>query len=579
MDNGKEVSLSDSNSNGGREKPIALQKPDSFAASLQMESELNAIRFYKDEKPLAPPPPPAATTRDYLRILFRHKGMILAAFVAVMASLFVGLELMTPVYEARVKMLISGEKQVQAPYYRDIGGYRNVPIVLTQSELVNTYPIIQYAAKALNFYGRPLNYEKNFSSKLKGFLIDWKARRLQARLDRFPPERRQAMLQRISEEQLKSSIKVQPIRDTNIFTITFKDFSPSLAAAGANVISRSYTIFDLEQQLAELQLKYGDKHSAIVELKDSIERMSRNLNGAPLSNIEAIGPASVKILEQAVPPLEPVRLPRSLILFAGAFASLFLGMLLAFLFDYLDPTFKGPQDVESYLDVPLLGSVSKAGSNGNGSRRPGSPLLTRSYQNLADHIYLLSKHKNLRTILVTSAGPQDETGRILFNICTYLAQEGSRRFLLVDANLRHPQVHKAFNISNRTGLIDVLNGNTPFQEASVNLGSNLTILPGGVAQSNPVALMDSPGMSKLIKDAPMIYDVTFINCPNIQDYRDAYVLSPYVDGVVLVINEKEARRHSIRSIVNSLESMGANIIGVILGNRSYEIPRVIYERV
>src|SRR5687767_4054102 len=135
-------------SNGDREK--ALQKSDSSgyiatdplnrAASL-VESELNAVRFFKDEKAWAPPPPAYGSLRDYIRVFFRHKGVLWATFFAVMGSVLVGLQFMTPVYEARVKMLISGEKQVQAPYYREIGGYRNAPIALTQSEVVNTYPI------------------------------------------------------------------------------------------------------------------------------------------------------------------------------------------------------------------------------------------------------------------------------------------------------------------------------------------------------------------------------------------------------------------------------------------------------
>src|SRR3989344_9337237 len=70
---------------------------------------------------------PESTVRDYLHILFSHKTAIIATVASVMLFVWLGLNLETPMYESQVKMLISGEKQVEASYYREINGYRNVP--------------------------------------------------------------------------------------------------------------------------------------------------------------------------------------------------------------------------------------------------------------------------------------------------------------------------------------------------------------------------------------------------------------------------------------------------------------------
>ena len=114
------------------------------------------------------------TFRDYLRILFRHKAIIMTAFITVMLTVYIGLQLKTPMYEASVKILISGKKETQAPYYRDITGYQSQEIVLTQSEIVKSDPVIERAVKILRLDKRPLDYEKHFCTPLKAWLIEKK---------------------------------------------------------------------------------------------------------------------------------------------------------------------------------------------------------------------------------------------------------------------------------------------------------------------------------------------------------------------------------------------------------------------
>ena len=88
-------------------------------------------------------------------------------------------------------------------------------------------------------------------------LIDHNVRAFNREIENFPEEQKEAFLFRRAVESLKENIKVEPIRDTNMFTISVRDYNPVGAALIANVVSRSYVMFDLEQQLAELKLKYG----------------------------------------------------------------------------------------------------------------------------------------------------------------------------------------------------------------------------------------------------------------------------------------------------------------------------------
>lgn len=87
------------------------------------------------------------TLRDYTRMVFRHWPVFVTSVVVVLGTVFVGLKLKTPVYEARVKMLISSEKETQAPYSREIIGYDKSQLNLTQSEIVKSAPVLERTVK------------------------------------------------------------------------------------------------------------------------------------------------------------------------------------------------------------------------------------------------------------------------------------------------------------------------------------------------------------------------------------------------------------------------------------------------
>ncbi|MFA6217686.1 MAG: GNVR domain-containing protein [Candidatus Omnitrophota bacterium] len=507
------------------------------------------------------------TLRDYMRVLFRQKAVIITAFITVMLTVILGITLKTPVYESQVKLLISGEKQVEATYYRELmAGGRNVEIALTQSEIVKSNPVIERAIKSLGLNQKPLDYEKKFCSPLKSKIVGLQVKMMNAKLERLTQDQKQVYLFRMAMEDLKHNIKVEPLRDTNIFTISVRDFSPIGAAIITNVVSRSYIIFDLEQQQAELQLKYGEKHQTVLQLKDNIDKMIKNnLNGQPLPDIEAIGPASVKIIEQASVPLEAVGPSPVLIIILAFFMSIFLGVMLAFMFEYLDQTFKSPSDIEAYLNVPCLGSVPRKAK-------------LKSYDTLAEQIVLLAKDKNLKSLLFTTASPDDESDTLIVNVGHMLAEKEHLRVLVIDANFRKLSLKKYTKLPAGPGLVDVIEEKVTFEKSVQTLGKNLTVLSSGETALNPVTLLESGKMSLLLAQATKKYDLVLVTAPDLTK-RDSYLLSTQVDGVVLVVNEGKTRKQVVKAVLVPLQEKKAHVLGVVLNNRRYAIPKAIYDRV
>ena len=506
------------------------------------------------------------TIRDYLRVLFRQKLVIATTVVTVCATVFIGLKLKTPVYESQVKMLITAEKQVEATYYKEMYEGRNVQQTLTQSEIVRSNPVISRVVRALALDKRPLDDEKQFSSPLKAMLIDYNVRAFNREIENFPEEQKEAFLFRRAVESLKENIKVEPIRDTNMFTISVRDYNPVGAALIANVVSRSYVMFDLEQQLAELKLKYGEKHPTVNLIEDSIAALNKTLSGQPIDDIEAIGPASVKIMEQASVAMEPAGSPKALTLALAVVMSIFLAVMLAFVFEYADQTFKSPEDVERGLGIPFLGGVLKnAGPAG--------------YQNVSEQIYLLMKDKGFQTLLMASSRTGEGVTTVTRGIGKYIAANLGHKVLIIDANPRHLSGKKKDKTPSGPGLFDVLEGKAEFSKTVKDEGDRLSLLPAGNTGLNPGILLVTHKMAEVLKAARAKYEMVLIDADSIAASKDALELAGAAEATALIISEGRARRQAVKTALDTLKQRKANILGGILNNRVFPIPKFVYERV
>jgi Mrp family chromosome partitioning ATPase len=510
----------------------------------------------------------------------------------VVATAIVGVLLKTPLYEAKVKMLISGQKHTQAEYYTDIGfgGIRSDQITMTQSEIVTSDPVLERAVSVLGLMKKPLDYEKRFSSKLKKPFVNLQVRNTEKRLEKLPKEQREAFLFRLAVEDLRQRLKVTPVRDTDLFLIKVQDYNPLGAAVMANVVSRSYVMFDLEQQLAEMQLKYGEKNPAVIQVKEAIEKMNKSLNGTLLSPMEAIGPASVKVIDQAKVPLKPTGISRTLTVVLAFFMSIFFGVMFAFSFEYMDQTFRSPREAESFLGIDCLGSLPRRAKNDD-------------YQDLSERLYTAIKNKGARSVLFTSALPYEGVTAIILNLGKYIAENLQKKVLLIDGNLRNPTLHKMFKLPETHDLINIIEGKLTLEKGVRSISQNLHVLTSGASTGprpgkmkrfvalvmkktllptvlfSPVAVLESNMKRELLKQAGDIYDLLIINTTPLAKHRYAAINSTFRDRVVLVANERKTRRHVVKHALGSLKACKANILGLVLNDREYVIPKMIYDRV
>ncbi len=289
---------------------------------------------------------------------------------------------------------------------------------------------------------------------------------------------------------------------------------------------------------------------------------------------------NVKIIDRAIPPLKPIKPKRAMNLMLGALLGLGLGVGLTFFLEYLDQSVRKPEDLER-LGYNVLATIPKIELekvektqkiSNDGSRiearlithiDPKSPV-SEAYRTLRTNLQFSKVEKQLKTLLVTSAGPKEGKSTTAANLAIALAQAGNR-VVLIDADLRRPILHSVFGMSREEGITNYLAGSLPFDEMIKDtVMENLKLIPSGVLPPNPAELLATKKMEDLLKKLQSKFDIVILDSPPIIAVTDATVLSTKVDGTLLVVYAGQTERDAIKRAVTMLDSVASRLLGIVL---------------
>lgn len=197
---------------------------------------------------------------------------------------------------------------------------------------------------------------------------------------------------------------------------------------------------------------------------------------------------------------------------------------------------------------------------------PRSPI-SEAYRTLRTNIEFSSFDKKLRTLVVTSASPEEGKSTTLANLAVAMAQAG-KRVILVDCDLRKPSQHLAFGLRNERGLTslmipDASLDNLPLQPTAQE---NLWLLTAGPLPPNPSEMIGSKRMEEIIRALTERADLVIFDAPPIIAVTDAAVLAAKVDGVLLVVNAGGTKRDHLQKAHALLKKVNAPLIGAVLNN-------------
>ena len=190
--------------------------------------------------------------------------------------------------------------------------------------------------------------------------------------------------------------------------------------------------------------------------------------------------------------------------------------------------------------------------------------ISEAYRTIRTGIEFSNLDKDLKIICITSSKKDEGKTTVLSNLGVSFAKI-DKKVLLIDADLRNPSISKMFDTSNTQGLMDILLGKKNIQDCvKKTKQENLYILTGGTIPPNPAEVLSSKKMSEFIESIKEEYDYIFIDRPPVGVVSDASIISAYSDGVIFVVGANEVDSNLAKIAKERLDSVKANIVGVIL---------------
>ncbi|MFC5405020.1 CpsD/CapB family tyrosine-protein kinase [Cohnella soli] len=187
-----------------------------------------------------------------------------------------------------------------------------------------------------------------------------------------------------------------------------------------------------------------------------------------------------------------------------------------------------------------------------------------SYRTLRANIQFASRDRKLKVVLVTSSKPGEGKTTTAGNLAVLYAQLG-KKTLLIDANLRKPDLHRYFNVANRFGLTNVLSEEAILEHAvTANVYPNLTLMTSGSPTAFPSEMLASERFAQLMATLRELYDIIIVDAPSSLGTADSQQIATMCDGSVLVVRRGASRRGEAHEAVAKLDHVHAGVIGVVL---------------
>ena len=338
----------------------------------------------------------------------------------------------------------------------------------------------------------------------------------------------------------------------------------------------------LANRLNEDSIQYNILRRETETNKQLYEGLLQRLKEAGVS--AGLKSSNIQMLDRGEVPWKTFR-PRTVLnLLLGLAVGLLSGVGLAFLVESLDNTLKTPDQVERLLGVPSLGVIPSVRPGEAEELREIAQELTgtggvallsetstgsrvgEAYRSLRTALMLSSSGRHPKTILITSSLSKEGKTTTTANIGVVFSRTGART-LLIDLDMRKPYLSRYFGIKSNKGMSSFLSGNSDLaSQISATSFPNLCLLPAGPIPPNPAELIGSLRMQEALKLLSNHFDHIIIDSPPILSVTDALVVSPLVNGVVMVIHGGKTPREAVMKSSGHLEHVGAKILGAIINN-------------
>jgi Mrp family chromosome partitioning ATPase/capsular polysaccharide biosynthesis protein len=404
---------------------------------------------------------------------------------------------------------------------------------------------------------------------------------------------------------------------SDVLQISWQAKTAKAAQAGANAFANAYLSYRhayLASQIASLQavltkqvksLQAQISHAAAQlsgvapgapnhqSLSIGVNQLTNQLSNAnsELTSLPTYNDSGGQVIPSSLP-LSPSGLGRSVLLVMGGILGLLIGLLIAFTRDVFDDRVRDSAQFERKLGAATLAVLPSAGrgfgprGDGQGREKQWSLPVAFTSQpegRAAETIRWLRgtlvavAGRTVRTILVVGADTSVSSSRVVAELGVALAESG-RSVLLIAADVHGSALPQIFGLSNKTGLLDVLDADGTLETLArhpkqagarplpPSIHRRLAVLASGSATEYDRSFLDSDAMAELLERQRDAYEFVLLDCPP-AIAADVVVLAAQVDGVIALGREGRTKGRALDDLRRLLDQVGANLIGgVFIGS-------------
>jgi capsular exopolysaccharide synthesis family protein len=271
------------------------------------------------------------------------------------------------------------------------------------------------------------------------------------------------------------------------------------------------------------------------------------------------------IVDSASLPRDPVSPQPLRNLALAALLGLLLGLGMALVRELLDTSIKSTDDIAEATDAAVMAGISFD------STTTKTPLVSslssheprvEAFRVLRTNLQFVDVDNPNKAFVVTSSVPAEGKSTTAANTAITLAQTG-QKVLLVDGDLRRPQIARLLGLDDAVGLTTVLVGRVSADDALQRHETGIDVLTSGVVPPNPAELLQSHSMADLLTDLRGRYDVIVIDAPPLLPVTDAALIAAQTDGALLVVRHGRTTKDQLHAAVERLAGVNAHALGVV----------------
>jgi capsular exopolysaccharide synthesis family protein len=414
---------------------------------------------------------------------------------------------------------------------------------------------------------------------------------------------------------LSKRISYEPVNNTQFLRLNVKGDEPNQAILIANTIAdffivqrQSVLTKPISNKLSSLKSQMDEAINQLSKIQDDINKNSANAIPINLEierleselaskyvdlrdlqtnrdelSLQAVSDANAIVLTE--PAANAKNLIQNNFIYAGLF--LFLAMIacvgFVFLIENLDDKIRTQADILAILDTKPIGMISHINKSSDKLilESNSSPYISEEFRKLSAVIRPVMKDLPMKTLLITSPQPSEGKSLVASNLGLVFAKTGSQ-VIIVDADLHRPRQHAIFDVDFKEGLSDCLSPNfiNPQHETQKHTATeghilyrlkatkspNLRLLTSGLMPDEPAELLSTPYLEKVLINLSDMADLVIVDCPPIVTLADASFITPFIDGVLLVIRSGVTKRKAVVDAMTILKNVEIKFLGIVLND-------------